>query len=40
MNRRITSTTSPEGVLRLVEEHGATFNYVNAATAFHRLAKV
>jgi hypothetical protein len=40
LNKRIIEMTSAEGVLQLVEETGASFNSVNAATAFHRLARV
>ncbi len=40
LNRTIAATSNAEDVLRLVEEHGHVFTSVNAATAFHRLAKV
>ncbi|BDA44072.1 probable RAP domain-containing protein, chloroplastic at C-terminar half [Coccomyxa sp. Obi] len=39
LNRKIVATTSTEEVLSLVDQHGSVFNSVNAATAFHRLAK-
>lgn len=40
LNRNISATLSAEEVLLLVEEHGESFTSVNAATAFHRIAKV
>lgn len=40
LNRKIAATTSAEEALSLVDQHGGVFNSVNAATAFHRLAKV
>lgn len=40
LNRTIAAMTSAEEVLGLVEAHGHVFTSVNAATAFHRLAKV
>ncbi|CAL8470056.1 g9598 [Coccomyxa elongata] len=39
LNRKIAATTSAEEALSLVDKHGSVFNSVNAATAFHRLAK-
>lgn len=40
LNRKIVATTSTEEVLSQVDQHRSVFNSVNAATAFHRLAKV
>ena len=40
LNSRISSTRSAAEVLDIVEECMGSFNSVNAATAFHRLARV
>lgn len=40
INERLMEAATPAAILRLVSEHGAEFNAVNAATAFHRLARL
>ena len=40
INDRLLEAATPAAILRLVAEQGAAFNAVNAATAFHRLARL
>ena len=40
INDRLLRAATPAAILRVISEDGAAFNAVNAATAFHRLARL